>query len=42
MEPFMIIIGLLFATLLTEEQMKIEAKKNPPVDDEGLQSQPGA
>lgn len=42
MEPFMIIIGLLFATLLTEEQMKIRAKKSPPVDDEGLQSQPGA
>jgi O-antigen ligase len=42
MEPFMIIIGLLFATLLTEEEMKIRAKKSPPVDDEGLQSQPGA
>jgi len=48
MEPFMIIIGLLFATLLIEEQLKIReqqkirAKENPFVDDEGLQSQPGA
>ncbi|MCF7821202.1 MAG: O-antigen ligase family protein [Mariprofundaceae bacterium] len=41
MEPFMIIIGLLFATLLTEAEMKAEAENSLPADDEGLQSQPG-
>ncbi|MDT8377025.1 MAG: O-antigen ligase family protein [Mariprofundaceae bacterium] len=42
MEPFMIIIGLLFSTLLIEEQAKVRTKKSPPADDEGLQSQPAA
>ena len=40
MEPFMIIVGLLFATLLTEKEQRKEAKKESHADDEGLQSQP--
>jgi len=42
MEPFMIVIGLLFATLLIEEQMKAKAKQDSLDVDEGLQSQSAA
>ncbi len=39
MEPFMILIGLLFATLLVEEQIKLREQQSQLADDEGLQSQ---
>jgi len=39
MEPFMILIGLLFAALLVEEQKKFRDEQDQLEDDEGLQSQ---